>query len=403
MADFQASFTGGIRNAFCQSLPRVVAGGLLFSALTAETGVGFAAGLATAGGAAAIYSLGCNREIPASAFPAVQFTGGQCAGVSYRVTTNQDFVWTTGVRPSGTQGQDNIVRGPISSVTFTVVTPPDGTRLEIHSADGVFQTTVNTSSAGGGVPGNYVYSNLRTSIARVDGAADTCGDPAPTAPPVNAGDNHVTVPVSYTNYDGTTITNNYNVVFGFAYVNASAELTIPFTANVALNPSLNVTGTLNVKTGDVNINLGSPDSPARPESPCSPAPSNPVNPPPVPTGFTPSNPVTPPPNDKPELRKILRGALVTVTSHGYNQTIIFEGSNPDVYVPDLGFVQFLLQRGNTTGWSQIYKVNNLRQLIQCDWSGGAIDVRGTPRPNVTWEITPIYTQQSYPRQYPPEV
>ena len=244
--DFASGLASGVRSAFCQSLPRVVAGGLLYGALSAETGVGLAAGLGVAGGAATIYAIGCNHELPPAAVPSPPFTGGQCPGVAYYVRTYQDYTYSNGTRPSGTQGQLTAVTGAISSVDFAVTNGLDGTTLTIVAASGTVVTHPNTSS--GSAPGtpHYIYSNERVEITRVDGLADTCGDPPPVFPPVPPGSNTVSQPVTYVNNDGDSITNNYDFTFGYAQVNLNGTLSIPVSVNLSANPTVNFSGSFDL-------------------------------------------------------------------------------------------------------------------------------------------------------------
>jgi hypothetical protein len=402
MADYSTSLSSGVRSAFCQALPRVVAGGLLYGALTAGSGVGLAAGLGVAGGAATIYAIGCNQELPPSAVLAPPFTGGQCSGVAYYVRTYQDYTYSDGSRPPGTQGQLTAVTGPISSVDFAVTTGLDGTTLTIVAASGTVVTHPNTSS--GSAPGtpHYEYSNERVEITRVDGLSDTCGNPPPASPSVPPGSNTVSQPVTYVNNDGDTITNNYDFTFGFAQVNIDGTLTIPVSVNLTANPTANFSGTFNLKSGDFNINIGDPSVAGDPGNSCADNPTAYPPPPDNPSDSPPVYPHSPETNDKPEKRKLLRGCLVTVTSVDGNQGELFQIDNPDVGIPDYGLVNFQVQVGGATGWTEDIRVKNRRQIILCPWTPGAIGVTGTPRGDNEFTITPVYTQISFPPQYPPE-
>lgn len=402
MATFSEAFDEGVQTAFCQALPSAISGGLMFTALTATTGAGAAGGLAVSAGAAIAYATFCNRELPPEDFPEPAFAGGQCSGVQYRVKTFQSFEYSTPARPSGTQGQENIVTGAISSIRFYVDNPPDGTRLEIISEGGTYSARVNTSSGAGGSPGIYTYTVLPTVIERVDGLPDTCGNPAPVIPPIPPGANTVNQPVTYNNYQGDTVTNNYGFTFGYAQFNANGTVNVPVSVRVNANPRFDFTGNVNLNSGDFNINLGDPANPIGGGGDSAPDVVPPEDTPDLPPDLPPSDPVPPVEPDKPERRKILRGCIVTTTVIPSNQTEIFQSENPNIYVPDLGFISFLVQVGNKTAWTQQIKVNNIRQIIECPWINGAIEVKGTPRPNCEFTITPLYTIQTFAAQYPPE-
>ena len=81
---------------------------------------------------------------------------------------------------------------------------------------------------------------------------------------------------------------------------------------------------------------------------------------------------------------------------------MFQDGNPKVGVPDYGLINFQVQVGGATGWTEDIRVKNARQIILCPWVDGAIGVSGTPRGANEFTITPIYTQITFPAQYPPE-
>lgn len=94
--------------------------------------------------------------------------------------------------------------------------------------------------------------------------------------------------------------------------------------------------------------------------------------------------------------------MVTVNNvNDYSFTEVFQGENPNFYVPDLGTLQFFIKVGATTGaWSEPLRVQCRRQFIPCPWEGGASLVQGTPRLGVEWTLTPIYGAKGVPVQYP---
>lgn len=374
----------------------------MFTALTAETGAGAVAGLATAAGAALIYARGCNHELPPSALPAPPFTGGQCSGVTYRVYVNANRVYAGGAS------------GAPSSTPISTYGDVQGAVVGCFSVDADTSVSLTIEGATNAIPdqvagispadyGKWSYQAISiTSVVRLDGLPDTCGNPPPVPPPLSPGDNVVNNNVTYVNSDGDTVTNNFNFVFGYAQVNLNGQLEIPVTIQNTVTPTLNVSGTLNLSSGNININLGDPGSPVGSGGGCTPDPANNPDTPPLPTGLPPSAPLPPSSQDMPEKRKILRGCVVTTTTVGSNIGQVVQGDDPTIYVPDLGLVSFLVQVGNFTAWSVPQKIQQTRQVIECPWPNGAIDVKGTPRPNCSFTITPIYTQVSYPRQYPPE-
>jgi len=93
----------------------------------------------------------------------------------------------------------------------------------------------------------------------------------------------------------------------------------------------------------------------------------------VPTPITPPSPIVP----EPETRQLLRGVIVTVTNIPDDFGLIFQEGNPDIYIPNLGYVNFLIATGNVLSWSVDLAVKNRRCFIPCPWEGGALRVEGT--------------------------
>jgi len=192
------------------------------------------------------------------------------------------------------------------------------------------------------------------------------------------------------------------IAFGYAQVNVNGQLTIPVSVQVDLNPVVNFNGEFNLQTGDLNINLGDPGNPAGSNGSCNndPAPNPDIPDPTLP--LPPSDPIPPSDPVRPERRKVLRGCQVITTVLAGKQTEIVQETNPEIYAPAIGYVNFLVQVGNRTGWTADIPVKNTNQIIECPWVSGAIDVKGTPSYNNQFDIYPLYTQQSFPPQYPPE-
>jgi len=70
---------------------------------------------------------------------------------------------------------------------------------------------------------------------------------------------------------------------------------------------------------------------------------------------------------------------------------LFQGDNPDILIPAAGYISFYVDiPGTGKGWTLDIPVKNARNFIQCPWEGGAINVKGTPNPQVTFVITPVY-------------
>lgn len=229
-----------------------------------------------------------------------------------------------------------------------------------------------------------------------------CGAPPSSTPPLyNPRNWSGTFNYTFNYNSGPNITIPVAFFFGFVKVDFDGKLVVPV--------NFNFTGNLNIDpTLDFNVDINIPVGGGPPEvGPFLPPSSDPITPPtipqPRPDDFEPFP--TPPaqPPDTPEGEEaeppdqeevcIIRAVVVTTTGieAGVPVSIIGQNANPDIYAPSLGYVQFCYDIGNgATAWSEDIPVKNRRQLIPCEWKAGAIDVRGTSRPGVTWSLAPIW-------------
>jgi hypothetical protein len=302
---------------------------------------------------------------------------------------------------------ENLVLGPVRGI---------GVREIVEDGQQLWEGFIRAGSSPTIPDGIYraitapkdVYSALFGAVQevfRTDGQPDDCGDPDPQPPPAAPAPPNIPVNITYRNDDGIDITIPVNFTLGVAYIDADLNVRLPIDVNVPINISpnfdtdFNFDIAFNLSGGDTYI--GPPRDPDRP--PVLPPPNNsPPPPPPV----TPDPPPPPPPPDlppptdppePPEPLLVIRGALVTVTGidDAAKVGVLFQDSNPDVGIPDYGLINFLISTGESSrGWTEDIKVKNKRNLITCPWPFGAIDVKGTPRPGVSWVITPVYAQVS---------
>lgn len=400
MANFADALRGGVQNAFCAGLDAVSAGGLMLGGLIQGIpGSDFVNNFG-ASGTQFMYNTFCNRPLPSGALPQPPYTGGQC---------NTTYV----VRWDYTLKQRNRSNGTILDSSGFTTANLAGAITNIYAS--TFNTTdgnmfVYADHALGTysypLPGSNAFYELTEfsltgrSATRLDGAPDTCGNLPSQPPAVNPGDNVVNQDITYINNEGDTITVPIVIAFGYASVNIDGHLEIPFNITADIEVPVDVNGTLDFQTGDINFNLGDNSLPPGGGYPCS-APTSPdpdVDDPVLP--LPDSNPFEPEPPGQPQKRKVMRGCIVTTTVLAGKETVIYEDSNPDIYVPALGYVNFLVQIGNKTAWTIDIPVKNTRQLIECPWAEGAIDVRGTPRFNNEFQVSPVYITQSIIPQFP---
>lgn len=381
MSNFTEALANGARSAACQllGLPQYLND--MTTRLSGGTFTPFLGGIPNLWRNAL-----CDTDAP-PASPA-PFTGGQCPGVQYNLAFAVGFrIKATGqvVPPENPGVRTFLGAGPIRPVGAN-----EGNQFVYRNAtDGQIMGAVDNQA-------NDSFTYGVFDLIRVGGGPDNCGDPPPDYPPLTPPD--VTIPrdIPYTNSDGVDVTIPVVFVFARAVLDVDANVTIPFTLN--FTPTLNITGNLNVD-GTVNFNFGGGSTTTLPKDPrkgdCGDIPGSDG---PVPTDPTGSEQPAEPDRDREE---VIKGVLVTVTALSNERaSLIVQNDNPDIYAPSLGHVQFLCRVGDTSAaWTSDQPVKNRRNLISCPWPDGAIAVRGTPQPGVTWTLTPIRGYAGVPVEY----
>jgi hypothetical protein len=334
----------------------------------------------------AAYRTACNREPPPN--PNSQFTGGQCA-VNYTLTIQ--FKRYNIVAGSCTLGGfesslQTSVLGPIAR--WEVVPESGSSRLRIiHGPGGSLTRNVTTANTCNGV--YQAFQNISfTSLARADGLPDNCGDPPTVTPTPTPGYNTTVTNITYTNNYNTNITLPVTLIFAKAALNIKGELNIPVRIDLG-GVNLQIGGNINLNTGDITINYGNPNYSRNglPNPDCfEPDPTIPD----PPTGVPDDVPVPPSSESEPDTSRLLRGCIVTTSIIPDDISLIYQTGNPNITAPNLGYVSFAINVNGKVAWTSDIPVKNARNFIVCPWEGGAAEVRGTPRPGVTWTITPVY-------------
>lgn len=336
----------------------------------------------------AAYNMLCNRKPPSD--EPLPFNGGQCP-VQYTITS------VARLRSIGDPTLDDpltrtdILPGPIYGIRGIVVSNGLIQRvvIDFQSPSGPAEFTLyGTSNLG------YLLDFGITSIARVDGQPDNCGNPArPVPPDPPPGSNITNTTITYTDSTGSTITAPITITFGKGFIDVNGQVNI--NASININNDFDIDAVINFHTGEIsygvslgvkgNLSIGSGGISS----------SNVVTITPIPpSGVDPGNG-----NPDPREDRRIVGVLVTVTDPPTGRaTTIGQDENPDIFAPRLGNVNFLCRIGTSLsgGWSGDIAVKNRRHLIQCPWDEGAIDVKGTPEPGVTWVLTPIYAAAKVP-------
>lgn len=252
---------------------------------------------------------------------------------------------------------------------------------------------------------NVAIDNI--SVVRVDGQPDNCGDPPPIPPPVIPPIGLPPVPINFDfapdiNNPSLTVNASGTVIVSPVFINARGELNVPVSINLDVNNQgdiLPIEANVNISTGGFTINTGgSPNNRTPGDENCDPDATEPTEePPPSPEDEGPAEQERPD-----EGEEVIVGVLVTVNSVTLTNraTVIGQDGNPDIYAPALGYVNFLCRTGSgpVGGWLPDQPVKNRRCLIPCLWPYGAIEVRGTPLPGVSWTLTPIRDRRKTPRE-----
>ena len=352
-----------------------------------------------------LYRWACNVEPPSNPVQSSSpFQGGQCP-VVYRpkyTIVQRDVngnVTRTDTDPGATK-----IWGEIRKPVRAFLANGTGSQVVVEywgygsglapraTEDGVSYTQIAPYN-----PNTASVEVIDISYIRDDGQPDDCGNPPSTIvqPPDNW--NVYSPTITYTTNNNVDVSVPLTFVYGFAYIDVNANLTIPFT--LKLSPTFNFKGTINMNTGDVHVDLFPSVTNNNGDTVYNFPSDNRVyttnnnyhitNQPPPPPNGSGSNDSNLPPN--PQSQRILKGVIVTVTQNtGGKQTRLFQTSNPDIWVPNLGFVQFKIQADGVEAWTADQPVKSLRSFIPCQWEGGAVDVRGTPQPGIQWALTPVY-------------
>lgn len=346
-----------------------------------------------------IFNLVCDKPPPQKDSP---FDGGQCDNVDYTIrcafktrivdiATNYDDTNIT------VTGDAAILKGPITNVYATIESDKSWSAYAITRG-----TRYRLSGGFFSGSGRLVEAEVvNLSVRRTNGAADLCGNPPPVAPPFSPDGDKYPYKFEYDGPNGEQYSFPITIAFGYFGVNVNGELTIPVNFNFDLNPEFN----FDFKW---NFNTGKPEPYLPPKTPGKPKPggeeSEPTPDPTEPPAPDPEFPPGPDPDDEeePDTRKLLRAVIVTVFDQDGSTGRLFQSPAPDIALPNFGYINFKVQYGRDVFFLPDQAVKNQRCFIPCEWQYGAIGVVGTPRPGIQWRLTPVYVEQVYRPDFPPD-
>lgn len=384
MVSFLEAVGNGIRNAYCQMLSTAPA--------FWEQYVPTIGGLPNPGIGAARFAqrLFCNNEPPD--LPRPPFSGGQCPDISYTVIVTYTGFLLNGEPDPNTTGNPQ---------QFSSFGPIGGARVD-QDATAFFVVGLGQPSVAApsgeyplGTLNKSAYSRVQIDNIQVvppPGVPDVCGDPSRPVPNPPDEYNTFNFPITYNDNSNNPITIPVNLVFAPVAIGNNNTIQIPFNLNVPIDFNLNLNGTLNIPGGDINFNFGNGRGVSGSDDCPPPASDIDDDIPPVPDDV----PDDVPPVNPDEIPQVIRGAIVTTSLIGDNTSVYFQDDVPDLYLPRLGNVQFLVEIDGKLAWTDTIDVRNRRQLVLCPWEGGAVRVDGFPRPGITWTITPVYDLSSLP-------
>lgn len=113
----------------------------------------------------------------------------------------------------------------------------------------------------------------------------------------------------------------------------------------------------------------------------------------------PPPPPPPPPGSQIVLRegRVFLGMLVVSDpDNASGISTIFQNSNPDIYVPALGYLNFWVKVGDREAWSGDIPIKNTYQFVNAPDPLRTIAAYGTPKPGVDMKFFPVYiTMEEY--------
>lgn len=341
------------------------------------------------------------------------FEGGQCE-FCYSLTVTRTII-DSGV-PGG-DGQDSITQSVFGPISFSGIEEiniaPGVSRFEsVFFTHGICnlprsESPVRTVITADNADEDAIVTIDNISAVPQSGGPDDCGSPPPELPPTDPNNRRFPIDLDFEYNDGTDFFIDGDVFFGFAYFDNDFNLNIPL--KFVLENNVRFNANFNFNSGDVNINFGDDydyPTPLPPEGDYRPDPDSPPPPPttvPPPPDFQPPFPPNEDPDaedsedfdseepqENPKIRRMI-GVLVDTVVVPTVPTELNQDVNPDVYVPDIGLVNFAYNIGGTRlYWGEDIRVKNRRQVIFTPSGRYAVAVSGTIRQGGEWVLTPIY-------------
>lgn len=379
LADLLESIGAGVKDAFCSVTDPIEQTLQLGDKLYQQVGAPGFPGASTpaAQGLRNQRNLFCGVE-PEVVTPAdvgLPFSGGQCPE-TYNVQYVASFEHTRPFFPSPhvldtTGPAGNFHLGPLGPATV-------GERSFSMEASGSQAVGVVIGPEWGDVSGLTV----QWVIEKQSGGPDDCGDPEPVPPPYDEDDLTVPVPITYDPPAGPPVSLTVPVVFAPVDVNNNLEVEVPIRANFDVD--VDVTGVLNLSTGDINFNIGNEITVPTPVDDPS------IEPSPQPPVSNPTEPLEP-------IAGVIIGVRVVITSISESSRaspIPTAAAGVEMRVPYMALVSFNCEdiSVGAMSWTEDLPVKFTDQIIYCPIPWGARAVAVTAEPGIQLEASLIVAE-----------
>ena len=341
----------------------------------------------------------CGEPPNSEDWPDPPFSGGQCP-VRYQVNVEgpgpRGFANGACLGGDWTKTNENIFWGPILGIRLRSQfvcagsggVAYEGAELLCHGhapvpASPRSPTPIWVSGALGGA----WYSVRITSVSRIDGQPDNCGDPFPDLPDPAP----ISQPTTITYGDNNQYSLTVPIIFAPVYIALDGSLKIPI--QVDISPTFNVKGELELFPNfDLDLNFNAPNPDDGPEG---------EPPPDEPTGDGNDDKPQPSPDpEKPPEDRIYAAVVRCRIEPEARPSGVYQEVGPDIYVPRLGSVRFGSLLSGVMFWTEDLDVKGLTSVINCPIPWGADVVTFNAADGVVGNYAPIYTR---PNEWPPYI
>lgn len=320
----------------------------------------------------------CDNDDDTVPTPDPPFQGVQCDCGRYEIRIEGTYTNTFGSTGISFRFPSRKIRGPLSDLSVMPTGNINNDLVATFKCRGIGSSSYPTC---GSTLTAQVFENTTSPVESVESFTvvvlealdgDDCGDPVPPPIPPYI-PSPTTINISYENNQQITVSEDVDITVFSPKVNLIGGIFAPVT--VAGN-TFNLVGTAELSpefklnlSPKINIRLGGGNTD-------DPAPN-------------PDKPIPEPEPDEDEIRVIV-GAVVTATSVSDRQDFLPQNDNPDIAIPNLGYIAFYILVNDDAAWTADIPIKNVRSYIPCPVTTGAVDVAGSSRSGVELTIQPVW-------------